>query len=243
VALVLVVCVTAVPACKQAREWADRKDGEAREVPTSEAAPSHVRPNGPGLPSGEYRIVEVRVEAKSTTGRNRPWDEPPGEMPDLEIRIRVGDQLSERCALPENHTTGRCRLDLAFQLEAETQIELDIVDVDSILDDRVGTATLTQPSSWGTGMDLPLQPSGRLRAATIVLGLPPTWWELHRGRLIGFGAGVALALTVLGRFRRSLMPAPAPPLPIPKCTHCGAVLGAELAMCKHCGAVQKEPSV
>lgn len=230
-------CVASLGACKKVSEWADKR--AKREAEQADAAPVVVRPTGPGLSPGEYRIVEVRVEATPTTRWGRTWDEPPGELPDLVIRIRIAGQEDGTCTVAENHAIGRCKLDLAFTLDATTRIELEVVDVDTLFDDPVGGAVLSDPSSWGVAMALPLQPSGRLRTATLVLARPLTWWELHRGQLVGLGAGIALALAVLGTFRRSLLPPPPVPPPIPMCTHCGAVLGADPSACTHCGAVQK----
>lgn len=84
-----------------------------------------------------------------------------------------------------------------------------------------------------------MMPSGRLRAATIILARGPSWWDLHGARVVGLGVGGALALLIIGTFPSTFLP-PAPlPTRAPACTHCGALLGASVTRCTHCGAAQR----
>lgn len=201
---------------------------------------SHVAaaPSATGLRPGDYRVVELQIAVLPTTRRNRPWDEAPGEAPDLVARIRINGAKAVTCSLPQDTVSGKCRLDHAFVLDETSQIELDIVDRDTVIDDPIGTARLADPARWSTGVALPLVVSGRLESVTITLARAPTWWDLHRTRLLGLGGGIVLALGVLGGFRRSLMPPPPAPRAPARCSHCQVLLGDDLRKCSHCGAAQ-----
>jgi len=249
-AVFVVVALLAFAGCKKAREWAEQKveerqdareaEGEAERVADERAAALAPKPTGPGIAPGEYRLVEVRVEAAAMNRKNRPWDDAPGESPDLVVTITVDGVQRETCKPTANTHVGKCVLDLPLVLDRTSSIAIEVVDRDTILDDAIGKATLTDPATWGVNTPLPMTPSTRLlKSAAIVLTRTPTWWELHRGRLVGLGAGVLLALGVVGTFRRSLMPPPPVPVPPPACAHCGALLGASRETCSHCGAVQK----
>ncbi|MBA3398096.1 MAG: hypothetical protein H0T89_36055 [Deltaproteobacteria bacterium] len=195
-------------------------------------------PQATGLPPGDYRVVEVQIAAMPTTRRGRPWDEAPGEAPDLVVKIQINGAKAVTCYPAENAVIGKCRLDLPFVLDETSHIELDIVDRDTVLDDPIGTARLGDPARWSTGVAMPLVVSGRLENATITLARAPTWWDLHRTRLLGLGGGIVLALGVLGGFRRSLMPPPPTPRAPARCSHCQVLLGDDLRKCSHCGAAQ-----
>jgi len=245
VTLALVAIVLA-GGCKKAREWAEKHNAERKAerervelVHAAEPAPIRARPNGPGLRPGKYRMIELHVEALPTNERGKPWDPPsePDPDPDLEITIAVGEKRHS-CRLPENRIEGRCKLAFEIAIDDATRIDVNVVDRDALVDDPIGTATLEDPSRWGTKMELPLIPNGRVRAATIVLVRGPTWWDLYGARMIGLCAGGVLALLTIGSFRRTFLPPPPPPPRVPACTHCGAILGASVTKCTNCGAVQ-----
>lgn len=229
--------------CKQASEWAEKRRANreverqrAKEVHGAEPAPVRARPNGPGLPAGTYRLAEVRAEALPTDRKGKPWDD--GSEPDLQVRVRADGKDLARCRASEDGFVGRCKLDVSVDVDARTQIEVVVFDADDGLDDYIGSAKLTDPSTWGLGIDLPLLPSHRLRAATIVLARRPAWWETYRYQLIGLASGITLALGLVAAFRSSLLKLP----PAPRCRHCGIEIPAHLVNCAACGGIQTEPA-
>jgi hypothetical protein len=247
--ILAVVAVALGGGCKKAREWAEKRSVERKAererveaVHAAEPLPARVLPDGPGVSSGTYHVVELRIEALPTDTRGKAWDPAgPEQDPDLEVTVSVGKKR-ESCRLPNNRLEGRCQLDLEIAIDWSTRIDMDVIDRDDLVDDPVGTAALESPSRWGTEMDLPMMPSGRLRSATIVLKRGPSWWDLYGARVIGLCAGSVLALIAIGSFRKTFLPPPppSPPAPrIPACSHCGAVLAASATMCTNCGAVQK----
>lgn len=179
----------------------------------------------------------MRVEALPTDRKGRPWDPATDAdpSPDLEVRIVAGD-VHHTCKLPDDRLEGRCTLDLDMRVDAKARIDIEVVDRDTLLDDPVGDASLTDPSHWGTDMLLPMMPSGRLRGAAVVLEPVATPWTIYRFRLLGLAAGVGAALVAMGGFRRAFFP---PPPPKPTCAHCNALLPHATARCANCGAVPK----
>lgn len=234
--------------CKQAGDWAERRQASREaerqridSVQASEPAPVRARPTGPGLAPGTYRITEVRAEALPTNRKGRPWDDASGPEPELALVVRADGNELARCRAIENSLIGRCTLAVDVVIDAHTQLEVVVSDVDEVLDDRIGSARLTDPSTWGLGIELPLLPGDRLRAATIVLARPPSWWEIYRYQLIGLASGITAALALVAAFRGSLLaPRPAPS-PAPRCQHCGIALPAHLVNCSGCGGIQTGP--
>jgi hypothetical protein len=217
----VVALVVALGACKAARDLADKaekkyderraveKEAEraAEDVAAKEEAerPPAPKPSGPGLASGKYRVREVRVAVMQTTRKGRAWDDAPGIEPDVVVRVRVDGKQVAKCETQESFAA-HCKLDVEIELHGGSKLELDVTDRDSIVDDLIGKATLDSPSSWGTGIELPFQPTGRVTTASLTLGAPPTWWSLHSSRVLGLGAGIVFALLVIAAFRSSLMP-------------------------------------
>jgi len=249
---VAVTTIVALCGCKAAREYAEKRYDERRTVEKAEERaaedraakqeadrPPPPKPNGPGITAGTYRITNIRVAAFATTRKDKPWDDAPGEEPDLAVKIRLDGDTVGTCRPNDNAVNAHCTLDLEVELRESSELSLEVVDRDTLVDDPIGTATLTDPSTWGTRMELPMVPASRIRSASIVIATPPTWWDLHRSRMIGLCAGIGLAISVVGLFRRSLMPPPPAPAPLPRCSHCRALLGDSLAKCSECGAVQK----
>ena len=259
VTLLALAGVMGLGSCKAAKDFAAKRRAE-REAAGSQAGPGGgsattaaesepeaskpppppPRPVGPGLAPGRYRVVEVDVEVEARNGR-KSWDRSFGSnpAPDLIVKVRADSQVIATCNAGDDTTRGRCRLDAAFELDERTRIELEVVDDDGDGDfDAIGGAAMTDPSWWGLGYELPLLPSGKVRAASLVLRAAPSWWALYGARVIAFGLGVAAALGVAGLFRRSLLVAdPAAP-PKPRCTHCGALIRRNRSRCANCGAVQ-----
>jgi hypothetical protein len=209
-------------------------------APVEEPIPVVV-PDGPGLPPGKYKLIDVVVQVRPTNGKRERWDDRTGPDPDLKVVISVDEDEVARCSSKDS-VTAVCHPRKEIEITAATQIAMDVVDVDAIVDDPIGGAVLSNPSRWGAGMDLPLQPSGRVLAARIRFERVPTWWELNRGRMIGLAVGIGGALLVLGVFRRGLLvkdpepPPPAPPPPPPRCSHCDALVVRGALACHHCGA-------
>lgn len=246
--ILAVVAIAFGGGCKKAREWAERRSAEreverqrVEAVHATEPAPVRVQPDGPGLTPGTYHVVEVRVEALPTDARAKSWDpRGPDQDPDLEITVSAGEQRAS-CRVPDNRLEGRCQLDLEISVDASTRIDVNVVDRDDLLDDRVGAATLESPSRWGTAMALPMIPSGRLRAATLVLKRGPRWWDIYGARVLGLCAGSLLALLTIRVFRQTFLPPPrsrAAPR-VPTCGHCDVALAATVTRCPNCGALQK----
>lgn len=209
--------------CARARQWADEhaaeRDAErarAAAVHASEPSPIHAIPNGHGLPAGRYRIVDVRVEALPTDERGRPWDpdSDPDPAPDLRVTVTAGS-VHGTCRIPDNRFEGRCTLGLEIEINAATRIDVDVVDRDPIIDDPIGGAKLEDPQRWDTEMVLPMMPSGRLRAAALVLARVPGWWAIYYLRVVGLASGVAVVLVLLALFRRTFF-ATGPDEPAPR---------------------------
>lgn len=242
--------IVALAGCKAAREYAEKKyderraeeraqerDAEARATRQEAERPPVPALHGPGVPAGRYRITAVRVAAFATDRKDRPWDTAPGELPDLEVRIAIDGAAVGGCKFEDDRAVGRCALDLEVDLPAGATITLDVRDRDNLVDDPMGRATLAEPGTWDLGVELPMVPAGRILSASITIAPIPTWWDLHRHRMLGLGAGIGLALGVVGLFRRSLLP---PPPPRPRCAHCQALLREQIGKCPECGAVQKD---
>jgi hypothetical protein len=229
--------------CKKLAEVGE-KIGERRE-PIAEAdvepepppAPPPV-PTGPGLAPGKYTLTELRVEVAASNGKRERWDDKLGPDPDLVVDLRVDGTTKAICRSPES-TVARCRPNIEIAIDGGSAFDLTVVDEDPIDDDEIGSAALRDPSRWGTAIDLPMAPTGRVRAASVRFAPIPTWWELNRVPMLGLGIGIAAALLVVGLFRRTLLapdPEPPPPPPPPRCTHCDALIVAGELTCRKCGA-------
>src|SRR5262249_37568305 len=148
------------------------------------------------------------------------WDDPPGVEPDPVVVLRVDGAEVARCRAIDALKL-HCRPGVEIAIDRETAIDLEAWDEDRLVDDRIGTATLRDPSVWSVAAEIPMTPHGRLLAASVELVAPPSWWAPHRSRVIGLAAGVLAALLMLGLFRRSMLASDPVPPPPPRCAHCG----------------------
>jgi hypothetical protein len=260
-----VVLLITLAGCKGAGKrmsaWAEERKAERERKTAADRAADRaeaevlanrpiLRPTGSGIPAGVYRLVDLTVEAEPFKQRQQPWDDPPADAPDLMIRVTVDGSRIAECEPAPNSLTGRCRLDLEVEIDHRTTITLDVVDNDRFGNDPVGAASLGEPGSWSLGSDLPMVQHARVKSASIVLLAVPTWWALYGWRVIGFGAGTALASLALYAFRRSLLarePVVAvslvthtePPVdhdPGARCAECDHQLAAGTTICAECGA-------
>jgi hypothetical protein len=231
--LIFVGVVAAVSGCKRVRERAAKAIEAQRAVEDVEVPPPVLR--GAGLRAGTYRITDLRIEIAPAKRGDQPWDDPPGREPDPQVTLRADGAEVARCEVIDALRL-HCRPGVAVAIDADTAIDLDAWDDDALVDDRIGTATLRDPSRWDAGREIPMTVHGRLLAASIVLEAPPSWWDLHRSRMIGLAGGIAAALLMLGAFRRQLLARDPEPPPPPRCAHCGGLQTPGAVVCGHCGA-------
>lgn len=239
------VAICLLIGCKAAKDYAvetyDERRGVARQEVTAaareEAArPPTPRPAGSGLRPGKYRLGSLRVAAFEKTARGEAWDDAPGVAPDFKVRVYVDDRSIASCKAADDRIESGCSFDeVDIEITASSTIELTVFDRDNLLDDFVGRAKLDGPRDWGTGLEMPLVPAGRLRFASVTLTALPTWWQEHWGVLL-FGVGCATVgvggWTLLSR-RTERKRASGEP----HCRSCGARL-ANYAKCSDCGAEQ-----
>jgi hypothetical protein len=244
VVLAVVVAVAGAGGCKKLKE-ASKAVGEhrapAEDADVPEPPTPVVAPRGKGLAPGRYHLEALRVEARPTNGHKERWD--PADEPDPELRATlVVDGTEIATCTSKDSVVASCRPDVEVAIARDTEISLAVVDVDAIVHDEIGSATLRNISTWDAGVELPMQPAGRLWSATLRFARIPTWWEVHRAQLTGLGIGVAAALLLLALFRKQLLapdpepPQPPPPPPPPRCGHCNGLVAAGDATCSHCGA-------
>ena len=189
--------VRVVAAAEHARHEAEADDAAAL------AARPIPKPSGPGLAPGDYRIVDLRALAEPTRERGRPWDTAPGAEPDLKIEVFVDDRKVADCKAIDDSLAARCKLDVAIEIDAHTTLSIKVIDRDPIGYDDVGSATLVDPSTWGTGIDLPMAMKDRVASATIVLAAPAEdATRCHLLLAIGGAAALALVAFVAITVRR-----------------------------------------
>ncbi|MEJ7596364.1 MAG: hypothetical protein WKG01_00525 [Kofleriaceae bacterium] len=256
--VVLVTALSCKGSGKRLTAWAEQREAERARDNESDRAEAEalaqrpiLRPDGPGLSAGRYRLVEVVVEAEPFKRRAETWDAAPADAPELEVEVAVDGKHVATCAPEHDSLTTRCVLEVEISIDERSIISLEVQDDDHLLSDPVGGATLGDPGTWGLGIALPMVHKDRVKAASIVLRAVPTWWALYGWRVIGSGAGIALGLLALAVFRRSLFVvharelvvdppvAPvAPVAPVVPCLACDQPLAPGTTICSKCGAAQ-----
>jgi hypothetical protein len=177
-------------------------------------------PHGPGIAPGRYQVRELHVDVKP---RHLIREEP-----DLVLGLYVdGAHVADCRAAHTAH--GACAFDDAIELGAASALGVQLVD-------RDGSATLTDPSTWGVEMAMPMIPHGDVTGATIVIAPWRSWWARHAWWLVGGALGALAIAGGLFAFRKRLFPPPPVVPPPPTCAHCGKRLAATDARCAHCGA-------
>lgn len=190
--------------CKRIETWAEKQNRLVQPPTSATSRPIPVL-WGPGLASGRYRIVDVRVEAEPLKRNGKTWDDPAvavGAEPDLQIEISVDGRPVAKCDGPDDTFVARCRIDVEIALDRATQVSVVVHDRDSVFDDLVGSGTLRDTSRWGVGIDLPLATTSQLRSAVVVLAEVPSWWEIAQPRCITCAIGLAVAIATLVLMRR-----------------------------------------
>ncbi|MCB9563227.1 MAG: hypothetical protein H6708_22750 [Kofleriaceae bacterium] len=245
---VVVVAIAGLGGCKQAKEAAKKwaasdvaadAEGGAGAPAVDDDAPTAPppRPDGPGLEPGTYRLVELRVDVAPTKRGGRAWDIGDGVEadPDPKAVLTLDGHQVATCHAADS-TTLRCAPGREVVIEPSSRFALEVWDQDVLSDDKVGTAVLEEPQRWGVGLELPMAPTGQVRAASLRLAPVQTWWATHQVRLLGLAGGVGAALLVIGAFRGRVLVRDWERPPPPRCGHCNARLADDALTCGRCGA-------
>ncbi|MCE9574416.1 MAG: hypothetical protein K8W52_14810 [Deltaproteobacteria bacterium] len=246
-----VLACVALGGCKRVRERlaargsatgsAVTDDGSAAEPPPRPPAPL---PSGPGLAPGQYRLAEVQVTALPTKATGLPWDAGASyREPDLSVTVTLDGVPVDDCRIAGDALGGSCELDKVVTIGPDAVLALRVIDRDLSADDPVGDAELGQPSRWGVDMALPMQPSGQVATASIILAPGPSWWD-RNGTLFmliaGLGGGLAIWIVIRQISHRAEVQAirRAEEAKLRACAHCATRIAIRDARCSHCGAPQ-----
>jgi hypothetical protein len=181
---------------KQAEE-ADKVAGKLDGRSSGGAHPVEKVP-GPGIAAGKrYRIQRLRVEIE-----RKDWDD--SSAPDPKVVLMANGAEVGVCKLQDSFVV-TCNPKADFELEAGTEITINVVDRDVAFDDKIGTASLS--GLTGAGMldaDLPMRTRGGVKTARVRIIRAPTFFEDQKFRLYGLVGGVVGAIFIALLFGRYL---------------------------------------
>ncbi len=233
-------------AAKKLADEAKRRSEQALRAPTGPKVP------GSGFKLGsELQIARVRIQIAG----DKSYDD--DSVADPKVDIRVDGVSVGKCRQDET-TSLVCKLRWAtFEVRAETEISLVVVDDDLMRDDKIGTAALAHLTKQGAlDTPLPMRVTGGITKATVVLTKAPRVSKT-RTRIYGGIAGVVFALLLLLLFhrylfdedrylvgkelapklaKRSQQPEPSSDVAIKvRCPYCSALNDESAAECIDCG--------